>query len=248
MSGGSASSSGRYRLAVSDGGAAGPGPKTKWWEPGRADWQVAASFMVGSSCFIVGAVPWYVDAVGPAADGITFFVGSIFFTLAALLQVLLSSGVIRPDARPRTSVRWRTRVRSVDRPEWWAGTVQFIGTLMFNVSTFFAMDQSLTAAEAARRVWTPDARGCLAFLIASALVFADVKHPWLNWRPRDLTWSVAMLNMVGSIAFAISAIGAYTIPTTGHIASLKLDNLGTFVGGVCFLFGALLLIPQEQPD
>jgi hypothetical protein len=207
---------------------------------------VAALFVVGSSCFALGALPLYANAVGPAADGVTYFVGSVFFTSAALLQVLLSAGVIRADQRPRTSIRWRSRVRTGSRPEWWAGVVQFVGTLMFNISTYSAMQQGLTATQAQRRVWTPDARGCIAFLIASALVYADVRRPWLQWRPRDLTWSVAMLNMTGSIAFAISALGAYVVPSTGDAASLVLDNLGTFVGGLCFLFGALLHIPQED--
>ncbi|MGZ4692583.1 MAG: hypothetical protein ACXWA3_03055 [Acidimicrobiales bacterium] len=219
---------------------------TQWWQPGRSDWQVAALFIVGSSCFALGALPLYADAVGAAADGVTYFVGSIFFTSAALLQVLISAGVIRPDARPRSSIRWRGRVRSPDRPEWWAGVVQFVGTLMFNISTYEAMQQGLTAAQANRRVWTPDARGCIAFLVASGLAYADVRRPWLRWRPRDLGWSVATLNMAGSIAFAISALGAYVVPSTGNLASLTLDNLGTFVGGLCFLFGAVLLIPDEQ--
>lgn len=202
--------------------------------------------MIGASCFVLGAFPPYATAVGPRADGITYFVGSIFFTSAAFLQVLLSSGVIKADERPRTSIQWRTRVRTASRPDWWAGTVQFVGTLMFNISTWFAMQQSLSASEAARRVWTPNARGCIAFLVASALVYTDVRRPWITWRPRDLTWSVASLNMLGSIAFAASAIGAYTIPSTGNLASLQLANLGTFVGGVCFFLGALLLIPQEE--
>ena len=220
--------------------------RTRWFEPSRSDWQVAALFIIGSSCFALGALPPYANAVGPAADGVTYFIGSIFFTSAALLQVLISAGVIRADERPRSSVRWRGRVRSPDRPEWWAGVVQFVGTLMFNISTYEAMQQGLTAAEANRRVWTPDARGCIAFLIASGLAYADVRRPWLRWRPRDLGWSVATLNMVGSIAFAVSAIGAFVLPSTGDVASLVLDNLGTFVGGLCFLFGAVLLIPDEQ--
>ena len=229
-------------------GAAGGAVGIRWWEPGRADWQVAALFIIGASCFTLGALPLYADLVGPAADGVTYFVGSIFFTAAALLQVLISAGIVRADARPRSSVRWRGRVRTPDRPEWWAGVVQFVGTLMFNISTYEAMQQGLTAAQAERRVWTPDARGCIAFLVASALAYADVRRPWLRWRPRDLGWSVATLNMVGSIAFAASAIGAYVVPSTGELASLTLDNLGTFVGGVCFLFGAVLLIPDQQLD
>lgn len=228
--------------------AAGGTVGTQWWQPGRSDWQVAALFIIGSSCFALGALPLYADAVGPVTDGVTYFVGSLFFTSAALLQVLISAGVIRPDARPRSSIRWRGRVRSPDRPEWWAGVVQFVGTLMFNISTYEAMQQGLTAAQAERRVWTPDARGCIAFLVASGLAYADVRRPWLGWRPSDLGWSVATLNMAGSIAFAISALGAYVVPSTGDLASLTLDNLGTFVGGLCFLFGAVLLIPDEQLD
>ena len=222
-----------------------PAGTVRWWAPGRADWQVAAAFAVGSACFAVGAVPLYASAVGAVADGVTFFVGSLFFTTAALLQVLLAAGVIRADERPRASVQWRRRVRSPNRPEWWAGVVQFVGTLMFNLSTFEALQQGLTATEAERRVWTPDARGCIAFLIASTLVFADVRRPWLTWRPRDLGWSIAVLNLVGSIAFAVSAVGAEIVPSTGSLRSLELDNLGTFVGGLCFLAGAILLVPDQ---
>src|SRR4051794_29596750 len=112
--------------------AAAPKGAVRWWTPGRADWQVAAAFSIGSTCFAVGALPLYATAVGPVADGLTYFVGSLFFTTAAMLQVLLSAGVIRADERPRASVQWRRRVRSVSRPDWWAGVVQFVGTLMFN--------------------------------------------------------------------------------------------------------------------
>jgi hypothetical protein len=91
---------------------------------------------------------------------------------------------------------------------------------MFNISTFEAMQQDLDPTEARRR-------------------------PWLTWRRRDLSWSVAVLNLVGSVAFAISAIGAYVVPSTGELRSLELDNLGTFVGSLCFLAGAVLLIPDQ---
>jgi hypothetical protein len=201
--------------------------------------------MVGSACFALGSVPWYAGAVGAHADGVTYFVGSIFFTSAALMQVLLSAGVIQPDERPRAGVQWRRRVRSVDRPEWWAGLVQFAGTIMFNVSTWFAMSTTLDATEAERRVWTPDVRGSIAFLIASALAFADVDRPWLTWRPRDLGWSVATLNLVGSVAFGVSALAAWVNPTTGDVLAARLDSLGTLVGAICFFVGALLLIPDQ---
>jgi len=203
--------------------------------------------MVGSACFAFGALPPFAAWVGATADGVTYFVGSLFFTAAALLQVLLSAGVIKADERPRAGVSWRSRVRAPDRPEWWAGIVQFVGTLWFNLSTFAALNHSLTAAEQAQKVWTPDFRGSIAFLIASGLAFADVRRPWLRWRPRNLGWSVAMLNMVGSIGFGVSAIAAYAVPATGDVVSMRWDTLGTFLGALCFFLGALLLIPDEVP-
>lgn len=51
--------------------------------------------------------------------------------------------------------------------------------------------------------------------------------------------------MVGSIAFGVSAIASYVVPTTGELASLRLTNLGTFVGAICFLVGAFLLLPER---
>lgn len=219
---------------------------TVWWEPGRSDWQVAALFIIGSACFMVGSIPGYVELVGATADGVTYFVGSIFFTLAALLQLLISAGAVRPDARPRAGVQWRSAVREPQNPAWWAGVVQFGGTLLFNVSTFSALHTSLTATEAYRRVWTPDALGSVAFLVASGLAFSDVAKPWLRWRPADLGWRVAMLNMVGSIAFGASAVAAYVVPTTGDLRNAWLANVGTLIGAVCFLVGALYLIPDQE--
>ena len=54
----------------------------------------AWGFMVGSAFFALGAVPWYADAVGPVWGSATFFVGSIFFTFAGLLQLLLSGRLL----------------------------------------------------------------------------------------------------------------------------------------------------------
>ena len=40
---------------------------------------MALFFALGSTCFLVGPLPGYVQVVGGAADAITFFVGSILF-------------------------------------------------------------------------------------------------------------------------------------------------------------------------
>jgi hypothetical protein len=54
--------------------------RSRWWTPGRADWQVAASFSVGSICFALGALPGYASAVGVRGTNVTFAVGSVFPT------------------------------------------------------------------------------------------------------------------------------------------------------------------------
>jgi hypothetical protein len=62
------------------------GRGSTWWAPGAIGWWIGVLFAIGSTCFALGAAPDYVEAVGDGADAITFFVGSIFFTTAALLQ------------------------------------------------------------------------------------------------------------------------------------------------------------------
>ena len=56
--------------------------------PARLNAAIAWLFMVGSACFVLGSVPAYLDAVGGWLDGITYFVGSIFFTSASYCQLV----------------------------------------------------------------------------------------------------------------------------------------------------------------
>jgi hypothetical protein len=63
------------------------------------------------------------------------------------------------------------------------------------------------------------------------------------WDPSARTWRCVWLNMVGSILFGISAIGAFTIPTTNDFVSQFWANFGTFTGALCFLVAAVLSRP-----
>src|SRR5262245_45890015 len=47
------------------------------------DRSIAVGFAVGSACFLVGPFPGFLQLVGPGVVGVVFFVGSVFFTLAA---------------------------------------------------------------------------------------------------------------------------------------------------------------------
>ena len=95
-----------------------------------------------------------------------------------------------------------------------------------------------------RLVWRPDVYGSIAFLVASYLADVAVTRRAWRWRPGGRPGWIAKLNLLGSVAFGLSAAAAFTLPTTGEVANIRLVNLGTFVGAVCFFVGAALLLPE----
>ena len=121
--------------------------------------------------------------------------------------------------------RHRTRLFAWQphRIDWWSASVQSIGTLLFNRTTFNAMDAALSTSQQERLVWAPDMFGSIAFMIASTLAWLEVCHGWWRWDPHDTSWRIV---------------------ATGELVNVPIANLGTFVGAVCFFFGALLLIPE----
>ncbi len=220
----------------------GPVNGSTWWAPRARGWWIGILFAVGSILFALGAVPGYASLVGVTADSVTYFIGSIFFTSAGFLQYreVVDTG---PDGPQRG---WR-RVffYAPDRIDWWATSVQSIGTLFFNISTGFAISSDLTASSARHHVWRPDALGSICFLVASALAWFEVSHGWVSWQPKSISWWIPFANLVGSIAFGVSAVAAFVIPATGALVNVELSNLGTFVGALCFLGGAILLLPER---
>jgi hypothetical protein len=193
-----------------------------------ANLAVGILFAIGSLCFLVAPFPGYVQLVGSSADGITFFVGSIFFTSAALLQFLT------------------TRVVGGGRIDWWAGGIQFVGTLCFNVSTHAALQEALDTHAVDRLVWRPDVYGSICFLVASYLAYVSASGAY-GWRRRDTReWRIGVANMLGSIAFGISAIAGYVVPSTGDVLALGAANFTTSFGALCFLIGAILLLPKAD--
>jgi hypothetical protein len=191
------------------------------------DRAISIGFSIGSLCFLVGPFPGFVHLVGAEADAAVFFAGSIFFTFAALLEVR--------EATVRRGRRWGRD------PSWWSAAVQFIGTLLFNVSTYNALQDSLTIQEENRLIWTPDLVGSIAFLISGVLAYRVAAATGR----RDRDWRLAAVNLAGCILFGISAIGAYIVPSTGTELDLAAANLGTALGALCFLIGAVAVYPRR---
>ena len=123
--------------------------------------------------------------------------------------------------------------------------MQFAGTLWFNWSTGNAVRLNLDAAVADQRVWRPDAFGSVAFLVASGLAWMDASRDVTARAAPRRAWWIGAANMLGSVAFGVSAVAAYVVPATGDVRNAELSNLGTLVGALCFLVGAILLLPTE---
>jgi hypothetical protein len=226
----------------------GRGPLTgsMLWAPRALAWWIAVLFMLGSACFAIGPLPVFFDHFGYTTVTATFFVGSLFFTSAALLQyieVVVAPRAVEVDA-PSTSRRLLLGIEP-QRVDWWASAVQLVGTVFFNVTTFAAFLTDLTVKQERRLVWSPDALGSVCFLIASWLAYIEVGHRIVSWQPRSISWWIGALNLVGSIAFGVSAIASFVRPATGDAVSLFLTNLGTFIGALCFFAGAALLLPER---
>ncbi len=215
------------------------GHSSTWWAPNSVGWWIGVLFAVGSLAFALGSFPPYAVAVGTGYDNLTYFVGSIFFTSAAFLQYCQ---VVSTPGRRGADKR---RVYQPDRIDWWATAIQLLGTLFFNLSTGRALSTGLAGTTNSNHtVWRPDALGSVCFLVASFLAWAEVCHGAWAWQPRVISWWIGLLNLVGSVAFGVSAVASKVQPN-GALRSVALTNLGTFVGALCFLAGGLLLLPER---
>jgi hypothetical protein len=212
-----------------------------WWAPERRGWWIAVLFMIGSLCFAAGSLPAFAAAVGPAVVWV-FFLGSLFFTSAAYLQYFEASNE-GDDVRGAARTRRPLGVRLVSLG-WLAATTQLAGTLWFNLTTFAGTRETLTLSQQEALVWAPDAIGSILFLVASTFAVLETRDGLRRgWRP-SLETAIAWANMVGSIAFGISAIAAFIDPVNGELLNVAAANAFTFLGAVLFFVGALLLLPD----
>jgi hypothetical protein len=136
---------------------------------------IASLFIVGSALFVLGSAPAYANAVGATIDGVTYFVGSIFFTAASFAQLVQAQTPAMTDLDAesqdrRAAVRLRAWLPH-DR-NWLAAITQFPGTLFFNISTLAALVHNATVKEQDRRVWRPDFYGSTLFLDRECLRYS----------------------------------------------------------------------------
>ena len=214
-------------------------------------WWMGVLFAVGSVCFALGSFPPYATAVGATPDNITYFIGSIFFTTASFLQYMEVASTPSALVEPRRSglgSLLRIRHRRID---WWAAAHPVARHPVVQPDHAERAGWSGWAPSPSHHpIWRPDALGSICFLVSSWLAWAEECHGPFAWRPSRISWWITALNLAGSVAFGVSAIASY-VTSSGQLLSLALTNLGTFVGAICFLVGAMLLLPErtmEGPD
>ncbi|HET6686376.1 MAG TPA: hypothetical protein VFH02_07620 [Jiangellaceae bacterium] len=208
----------------------------------HASWWIGILFAAGSTCFLVAPMPWFLQLVGPAADAAVFFVGSLLFTSAAALQWLET---INADPGPgRRAGRLRIVTFEPRRIDWWSSGVQLVGTVFFNVTTFRALQVSIESASYDQLVWRPDALGSVCFLLSGYLAYVEVSGHLLGRPSRTLESRIVTVNLLGCLAFGIAAVASYVVPSTDTMISTGLTNAFTSVGALCFLVGAVLLLPE----
>jgi hypothetical protein len=250
---------GRGALIVTPEGVTSVSPQRKYpwlhfWAPARLTWWVAVLFIIGSGLFSLGgyaiSFPEQTDkiiATGINVDWV-FFIGSVFFTLAALCQLLEAmnagdSDGLYTDEDKTSNFQWLTW--HPQRIGYMASLTQLIGTVMFNFNTVNIFIDDLNWVQQDILIWLPNIIGCLCFLIASRLAFMEVCHGYWGWQPGNIEWWITVLNLLGSIGFMISALYGLAVPPGDSSATFSwLSALFTFQGGLCFFIASYLLLPE----
>jgi len=242
---------------ASDGTAMRPAPAANpWlqlWAPQRLAWWIALFFIVGSACFAAGSFAsnwpqyWPAGLANSRVINLVFFTGSLFFTTAAGLQALeaINGDVADIGASSGTDQRsWRWFAWKPHNAGYSASLIQFIGTLLFNLNTGDAMLSQLTWLEEEILIWTPDVIGSICFLVSSYLALVEVSHRFWSVQPEQLSWWIVMINLLGSIAFMLSAVFSFLPPSGRGAEWLWGANFYTLLGAMCFFVASYLMIPE----
>ena len=183
----------------------------------QATRRIGQLFLLGATLFGLGTLPGAqeLSLVGASA---VIFAGSVFFTSAAAEQLRSSES---------------------DRLDIGSAAIQLAGTIMFNVNTFAALDTRLETHSVDFLVWVPNALGSICFLVCSAMACMAVRRQGRKAR------RIAGLNMLGSIAFGVSAVASFVSTSTNEPLNTTAAAWGTLIGAICFGIAAWMLIPRD---
>ena len=218
------------------------------WLPGDLNWWIGVLFAAGAVLFCGASILCLLEVATNAAN-LAYFFGSIPFTLAAYLQLYQAANAepLPSDEDNRSGSRSIIGWKPHDIG-WLSCMTQFVGTILFNFNTFDAMIPSLSWFGEDLLVWVPNFLGSVLFLVSGYLAFIEVGHAYWAWRPKDLSWWVTCLNLLGCVGFMISAVLAVVLPGEPATVRMTWSVVFTLQGAVCFLLGALLMLPEASQN
>ena len=137
-----------------------------------------------------------------------------------------------------------------------AAAIFFVGSIFFTSASSIQM----------RLAWRSGADGSSASTFAALLSRAPAwTSSWIQWIGTiffnvttlaalvEVSGTAAVSNQViwrpdaiGSIFFGFSAVGAYVVSSTDDLLNAQWANGGTFLGALCFLVGAWLVVPRQR--
>ena len=215
--------------------------------PGKLNWWIGLIFALGASLFALASLLSLLPGLAKALSlesvppGM-FFAGSIPFSIAAYLQLYQAANA-HVDRKRTTPILFGWQPHRVG---WLASALQFIGTLLFNVNTLSALIDPSGWIVQELIIWSPNVLGSILFLVSGYLAFIEACHRHWAFRPRDISWWVVFINLLGCVCFMLSAVFGVILPQP--LAGWESASLGfTFAGAVLFLFGSLLLWPEAAP-
>ncbi|MFF8015825.1 hypothetical protein [Streptomyces sp. NPDC007929] len=213
----------------------------------------ATAFVIGGALFAVGAGIAQFGSGDETTCASVYFAGGLFFNTGgyvSLLQVVNAPRHVPGGEGRLVTQDWRWWSYEPGRVDWLSAFVLFAGTLVFAVDLLDSFLQGLTVQQIDRLVWAPDVIGCVLFLISGHLGFVEICHGRLCVRRRSLGWWIVAVNQLGSVLFMLSAIAAFTRPSTGVLVDAGLADRSTGIGAACFAIGGLLQFYERpaQPD
>lgn len=220
------------------------------WKPRSLNWRISILFMIGSSFFILGSILVLANFQNVTLNNLIFFIGSIFFTSAGYSQFYQSINAplsIQGPEEPFLAQRRRFFAWQPNRIDYWVTFSQFLGTLAFNMSTFAAI-LTIHWLGYDLLVWRPDYIGSILFLVSGVTAVLELCHRFWCWNPSQIDWWIVMINLLGCIAFMISAIAAFVRPEPNFENLAYWATVFTLIGALCFFIGAYLMLPEMSME
>ena len=223
-----------------------------FWKTESYNRSIGISFAVGAALFSLASVLMFFSIAHPHLSNITnitFFLGSIPFTIAASLQHLQSANS-SVTANPQEAEALPEKIQLIGwQPRsagWWSTFSQWVGTIAFNISTFNQIAAPQEKLLDTIEIWAPNLEGSVLFLISGYLAYIEVSDKYWSWRPKDLSWQIVFINLLGCVAFMISAVSPSAIRPASMEWFLTYANTYTLVGAICFFIGAVLTVKESK--